>query len=193
VHDVRGRKSDVQDCQWLQELYSVGLLQASFRAAGEIVALRGYVRHRQTLVEGAAGCIHRMQKALTEMNLKLHHVPSELTGVTGMAIVRDILAGVRDPHLLAAHRDGRCKPSEAEIAAALTGQHRPEHLFMLRQNFEALSSIIGKSPSATKPSRPSDRRHRALRRTATNRGSRHRHEPLAHGEALYRLADAGAQ
>jgi transposase len=135
--NVRGRKSDVQDCQWLQELHSVGLLQASFRPAGEIVALRGYVRHRQTLIEAAATCIHRMQKALTEMNLKLHHVLSELTGVTGMAIVRDILAGVREPHLLAAHRDGRCKASEAEIAAALTGHYRAEHLFALRQNFEA--------------------------------------------------------
>jgi transposase len=137
VHNVRGRKSDVQDCQWLQELHSVGLLQASFRPAAEIVALRGYVRHRQTLIETAATCIHRMQKALTEMNLKLHYVLSELTGVTGMAIVRDILAGVRDPHLLAAHRDGRCKASEAEIAAALTGHYRAEHLFALRQNFEA--------------------------------------------------------
>jgi transposase len=137
VHNVRRRKSDVQDCRWLQELHSVGLLQASFRPAGEIVALRSYVRHRQTLVEGAATCIHRMQKALTEMNLKLHHVLSQLTGVTGVAIVRDILAGVRDPHLLAAHRDGRCKASEAEIAAALTGHYRSEHLFVLRQNFEA--------------------------------------------------------
>jgi len=137
VHNVRGRKSDVQDCQWLQELHSVGLLQASFRPAGEIVALRGYVRHRQTLIEAAATCIQRMQKALTQMNLKLHHVLSELTGVTGMAIVRDILAGVRDPQALAAHRDGRCKASEAEIAAALTGHYRAEHLFVLRQNFDA--------------------------------------------------------
>jgi transposase len=137
VHNVRGRKSDVQDCQWLQELHSVGLLQASFRPAGEIVALRSYVRHRQSLVEAAAQCIHRMQKALTQMNLKLHHVLSDLTGVTGMAIVRDILAGVRDPQALAAHRDGRCKASEQDIAAALTGHYRPEHLFALRQNFAA--------------------------------------------------------
>jgi len=137
VHNVRGRKSDVKDCQWLQELHSVGLLQASFRPAGEIVALRSYVRHRQSLVEAAATCIHRMQKALTQMNLKLHHVLSELTGVTGMAIVRDIVAGVRDPQVLAAHRDGRCKASEQDIAAALTGNYRPEHLFALRQNFEA--------------------------------------------------------
>ncbi len=137
VHNVRGRKSDVKDCQWLQELHSVGLLHASFRPAGEIVALRSYVRHRQTLTEAAATCIQRMQKALTQMNLQLHHVLSDLTGVTGMAIVRDILAGVRDPHALAAHRDGRCQASAQEIAAALTGNYRAEHLFVLRQNFEA--------------------------------------------------------
>ncbi len=78
-----------------------------------------------------------MQKALTQMNLKLHHVLSELTGVTGMAIVRDIVAGVRNPQALAAHRDGRCKASEQDIAAALTGNYRLEHLFALRQNFAA--------------------------------------------------------
>jgi transposase len=137
VHNVRGRKTDVQDCQWLQELHSVGLLHASFRPDGAIVALRSYVRHRQTLVEAAATCIHRMQKALTLMNLKLHHVLSDLTGVTGMAIVRDIVAGVRDPRALAVHRHGGCQASEAEIAAALTGHYRAEHLFALRQNFEA--------------------------------------------------------
>jgi transposase len=78
-----------------------------------------------------------MQKALTQMNLKLHHVLSDITGVTGLAIVRDILAGVRDPHLLAAHRHGGCKASAAEIVAALTGNYRAEHLFALRQNFAA--------------------------------------------------------
>jgi transposase len=136
VHNVRGRKTDVKDCQWLQELHSVGLLHASFRPAAGIVALRSYVRHRQTLVEATATCINRMQKALTQMNLKLHHVLSDITGVTGMAIVRDILAGVRDPHRLAAHRHGGCKASEQEIIAALTGHYRPEHLFALHQNFE---------------------------------------------------------
>lgn len=137
VHNVRGRKTDVKDCQWLQELHSVGLLHASFRPAGEIVVLRSYVRHRQTVVEAMTTCIHRMQKALTQMNLQLHHVLSDVTGVTGMAIVRDILKGVRDPHVLAAHRHGGCKASEQEIAAALTGNYRLEHLFALRQNFEA--------------------------------------------------------
>ena len=137
VHNVRGRKTDVQDCQWLQELHSVGLLHASFRPAGEIVTLRSYVRHRQTLVEGTATCIHRMQKALTQMNLKLHNVLSDITGVTGMAIVRDIVVGVHDPYKLVAHRHGGCKASEPEIIAALTGNYRAEHLFALHQNFEA--------------------------------------------------------
>jgi transposase len=95
VHHVRGRQSDVQDCQWRQELHSVGLLHASFRpTAAAIVALRSYVRHRQTLVEAAATCIHRMQQALTQMNLQLPSVLSDLTGVTGLAIVRDILASI---------------------------------------------------------------------------------------------------
>jgi transposase len=142
VHNVRGRKTDVQDCQWLQELHSVGLLHASFRPAGEIVALRSYVRHRQTLVEAAATCINRMQKALTQMNLKLHDVLSDITGVTGLAIVRDLLAGVRDPQALAAHRHGNCQASEQEIIAALTGNYRAEHLFALRQNFEGFEFYL---------------------------------------------------
>jgi transposase len=142
VHNVRGRKSDIQDCQWLQELHSVGLLHASFRPAAEIVALRSYVRHRQTLVESAATCINRMQKALTQMNVQLHHVLSDVTGVTGMAVVRDILAGVRDPFKLAAHRRGGCQASEQEIAAALTGNYRAEHLFALRQNFEGFEFYL---------------------------------------------------
>lgn len=137
VHNVRGRKSDVSDCEWLQELHSVGLLRPSFRPAGEIVTLRVYVRHRQSLVEEAATCIQRMQKALTQMNLQLHHVLSDLSGVTGLAIVRDLVAGVRDPQALAAHRDPRCQASAQEIAGALTGNYREEHLFVLRQNFAA--------------------------------------------------------
>jgi transposase len=142
LHNVRGRKTDIQDCQWLQELHSVGLLHASFRPAGEIVALRGYVRHRRTLVEATATCINRMQKALTQMNLKLQDVLSDISGVTGLAIVRDILAGVRDPHRLAAHRHGNCKASEQEIIAALTGNYRAEHLFALRQNFEGFEFYL---------------------------------------------------
>lgn len=137
LRNVRGRKSDVTDCEWLRDLHSVGLLHPSFRPAAEIVELRAYVRHRHKLVEAAATAIQRMQKAMTQMNLQLHHVLSDLTGLTGLAIVRDILAGVRDPQALAAHRDRRCHASKGEIAAALTGNYRAEQLFVLRQNFEA--------------------------------------------------------
>jgi len=169
VHNVRGRKSDVSDCEWLQELHSVGLLRASFRPSAEIVTLRTYVRHRQTLIEAAAAAIQRMQKALTQMNVQLHHVLTDLTGVTGLAIVGDILAGVRDPQVLAAHRDRRCNASQQEIAAALTGNYRAEHLFVLRQNFEAyqfdqrqiaqcdalieaqLTTLAGTRPAPSKP------------------------------------------
>ena len=137
VHNVRGRKSDVQDCEWLRDLHSVGLLRPSFRPAAAIVPLRSFMRQRGTLVEEAATRIQRMQKALTEMNLKLHTVLSDLTGQTGLKIVRGILDGERDPERLAAQRDYRCHASHGEIVAALTANYRAEHLFALRQNFAA--------------------------------------------------------
>jgi transposase len=147
VHNVPGRKSDVQDCEWLRELHSVGLLRSSFRPAAEIVPLRSYMRQRETLVEEASARIMRMQKALTQMNLMLHHhlVVTDITGATGLAIISAILAGQRDPQLLAAHRDYRCHASQAQIAAALTGNYRPEHLFALRQNFEAHQFLLKQS------------------------------------------------
>jgi transposase len=137
LRHVRGRKSDVCDCEWLRELHSVGLLSPSFRPAAEIVALRAYLRQRASLVEEAASHIQRMQKALTQMNLMLHLVLSDITGATGLKIVRSILDGERDPVRLAAHRDRRCHASPAEIIAALTGNYRAEHLFTLKQNFAA--------------------------------------------------------
>lgn len=114
VHNVRGRKSDVMDCEWLRELHSVGLLRASFRPAAAIVPLRSFMRQRETLVEEASTRIHRMQKALTQMNVMLHVVVTDLTGQTGLKIVRGILAGERDPERLAAHRDRRCHASHAD-------------------------------------------------------------------------------
>lgn len=134
LKSVPGRKSDVSDCEWLRELHSVGLLRGSFRPPDAIVALRGYLRHRQTLIESAATYVQRMQKALVQMNLQLPLVVSDITGVTGLRILRDIVAGHRDPHQLAAHRDARCRASLAEIEGALTGHYRPEHLFVLQQN-----------------------------------------------------------
>jgi len=142
VHNVPGRKSDVQDCEWLRELHSVGLLRASFRPSAAIVALRSYVRQRETLVEETSTRILRMQKALTQMNLMLHVVVTDITGATGLAIIGAILAGQRDPDFLATHRDYRCHASRAQLAAALTGNYRAEHLFALKQNFDAYQFLL---------------------------------------------------
>jgi transposase len=133
VKNVPGRKSDIQDCQWLQGLHSVGLLRGSFRPEAEIVALRAYLRHRATLIEYRAAHIQHMQKALQQMNVQLTQAVSDITGVTGLAIIRAIVAGQRDPQQLAALRQPGVKKTEAEIAKALTGNYRPEHLFALQQ------------------------------------------------------------
>jgi transposase len=136
IKHVPGRKSDVSDCEWLRDLHSVGLLRGSFRPTEGIVALRAYVRHRQSLVESAGTYIQRMQKALVQMNIQLPLVVSDITGVTGLKILRDIVAGCHDPQQLARHRDYRCRATPTVIMAALTGHYRPEHLFVLQQNLE---------------------------------------------------------
>jgi len=133
VKNVPGRKTDVQDCQWLQYLHSVGLLRGSFRPPDAVCAVRTVLRHRARLVQLAAVHTQHMQKALTQMNLQLHHVLSDLTGVTGLAILDALLAGERDPAVLAQHRDPRLKASRETLAKALVGDYRPEHLFTLRQ------------------------------------------------------------
>lgn len=133
VKNVPGRKSDVIDCQWLQELHSLGLLSASFRPADHVVALRAYVRQRKMLVEYAASHVQHIQKALAQMNLQLHNVVSDVTGTTGMKILRAILDGERDAHKLASYRDYRCKASLQTIEKSLIGNWREEHLFALRQ------------------------------------------------------------
>lgn len=136
VKNVPGRKSDVLDCQWLQQLHTYGLLRGAFRPADQVCTLRAYVRQRSTLVRGAASYIQRMQKALTQMNLQLHNVVTDITGATGMRIIKAILAGERNPGALAALRDARCKNSAGTIARSLKGNYRPEHLFSLRQAVE---------------------------------------------------------
>jgi transposase len=136
VKNVPGRKTDILDCQWLQRLHSYGLLSASFRPEDQICALRSYWRHRDTLVKYAAAHVQHMHKALTQMNLHMHKVLSDITGVTGMRIIRAIVAGERDPRALAAMRDCRVKCSQAEIMLALQGDYRPEHLFALQQALE---------------------------------------------------------
>jgi transposase len=130
---VPGRKSDVNDAQWLQRLHACGLLRASFRPARDIAALRAYMRVRDRHLEYAAAHIQHMQKALTHMNLQLHHVVSDITGVTGMKILRAIVAGERDPDVLVAMRDLRCREPVAKIRAALVGNYQPEHVFALSQ------------------------------------------------------------
>lgn len=140
VKNVAGRKSDVLDCEWLRELHSVGLLRGSFRPADTIVVLRGYLRHRDTLVEAMSSIIQRMQKALVQMNVRLGEVLTDITGKTGMAIMRDIVAGRVDPKQLASRRDDRCKATKEEFVAALTGNYRPEHVFALKQNLDLYAS-----------------------------------------------------
>jgi transposase len=130
---VPGRKSDRQDCQWIQELHSVGLLTGSFRPEAEIVTLRAYLRQRAELIEHRAAHIQHMQKALAQMNVQLTQAVTDITGVTGMAIIRAIVAGERDPHQLAALRQPGVQQREAQIIKALTGHYRPEHIFALKQ------------------------------------------------------------
>jgi len=134
---VPGRKSDVLDCQWIQQLHTFGLLSGSFRPEDAICVLRSFVRQRQTLVRSASRCVQHMQKALTQMNLKLQHVLSDITGVTGMAILSAILAGERDPRELASLRHENCHNDEATIALALQGNWREDHLFALKQAMDA--------------------------------------------------------
>ncbi len=136
VKHVPGRKSDVQDCQWLQQLESFGLLSGSFRPEAKICILRSYMRQRQMLISNASRHIQQMQKALTQMNLKLHQVISDLSGQTGMRIVRAILQGERDRLKLAALKDPHIKSSLSTIAKSLEGDYRAEHLFALRQAVE---------------------------------------------------------
>jgi transposase len=133
LKNVAAKETDVLACQWIQQLHTYGLLQPSFRPPEEICALRALVRHRQTLIAYRAAHIQHMQKALQQMNVQLTQVVSDITGVTGMNIIRAIVAGERDPKVLAAMRNDRCAHSEAEIAAALEGHYKSEHLFVLRQ------------------------------------------------------------
>lgn len=144
--NLPGRKTDVQDCQWLQYLHSVGLLRGSFRPADQVCAVRTILRHRDSLVRGAGRCVSHLHKALTQMNVQLHHVISDLTGVTGQAILEAILAGERDPQKMAALKDHRIKASRDVIAKSLRGDWRPEHLFTLQQThalWRQHQSLIG--------------------------------------------------
>ena len=144
VKNVPGRKTDVNDAQWIRQLHEYGLLRASFRPREAIKSLRAYMRHRERLVEYAASHIQHMQKALMQMNAQLHHVVSDITGVTGMRIIRAVVAGERDPAVLATFRDRRCKNSVGTICAALEGNYLPEHVFSLRQALELYDTYQSK-------------------------------------------------
>lgn len=133
VKNVAGRKTDVSDCQWIQQLHTYGLLSASFRPDAEICVLRSYWRHRDMLVKYATAHIQHMQKALDLMNIHIHKAISDITGLTGMRIIQAILDGERNPEVLAEMRDPRIKCSKDELVEALQGDYRPEHLFTLRQ------------------------------------------------------------
>src|SRR5882672_8680989 len=133
VKNVTGRKSDILDCQWIQQLHTYGLLAGAFRPPDEICVLRSYLRQREMLTQSASMHIQHMQKALQQMNLLLHNVVSDITGVTGMKIIKAILAGERDPRVLARNRNQRCHNTAATIAKSLVGNYREEHLFALRQ------------------------------------------------------------
>ena len=146
LKSVPGRKTDVLDCQWVQVLHTFGLLRPSFRPEEEVCVLRGYLRQRAMLVEYRSHHIQHMQKALEQMNVKLHKVVADITGTTGMAIIRAILDGKRNPAELASLRDRRCKNPVAVIAKALEGNWREEHLFALRQAvslYDAYTAQLG--------------------------------------------------
>ena len=145
LHNVPGRKTDFSDCQWLQLLHSCGLLRGSFRPVEAITRLRALQRQLANLVAERTRCVQWMQKALDQMNVQVHRAVADLTGVTGMAMVRAIVAGERDPARLAMHRERRCQKSATEIARYLTGTWREEHLFNLASAlrlFDALETEI---------------------------------------------------
>jgi transposase len=136
VKNVPGRKTDVNDAQWLQQLHQYGLLRGSFHPRAGVAQLRTYLRLRERMVEYAAAHVQHMQKAFMQMNVQLHHVVSDITGATGLRIVRAIVAGTHAPEQLATYRDVRCAASEETIREALTGNYRPEHVFALKQALE---------------------------------------------------------
>lgn len=141
VKNVPGRKTDVSDAEWLQRLHTYGLLNGSFRPADHVVKLRSYIRHRSSLMQRGADQLNYAQKALEQLNIKLGHVVSDISGLTGTKIIEDILKGTHDPKKLASHRHGRCKESEETIAKALEGNWREEHLLALKHAWEMYKFI----------------------------------------------------
>jgi hypothetical protein len=175
TRNVSGRKSDVLDCQWSQKLHSYGLLTQAFRPAKKIASLRSYWRQRESIVDRCSRQIHLMHKALEQMNVQLHKIVSDVAGVTGMRILRAIVAGERDPRALARLRHRRVKATEEEVAQALEGTYREEHMFALKQALQGydflqqqladcdkeLEGYLAKLPSASSiPAVPKASQHR---------------------------------
>ena len=138
---VPGRKSDVQDCQWLQRLMSLGLLRAAWRPGDEVCVVRAVVRQRDVLLAEQGTWVQRMQKALVQMNIQLTEVLTDVMGMTGQAIIRDIVAGERDPFALVRHHNRRIKASKDDVTKALTGNWRDEHLFLLKQSLAIFDDL----------------------------------------------------
>lgn len=141
VKNVTGRKTDIEDCQWLQQLHASGLLSGAFRPNDKILPLRSYMRQRENLIKASSTSVQHMQKALTQMNLHLCNVITNIVGLTGMQIIRAIISGVHDPKILAKFRDPRCKQSQDIIEKSVTGNYRAEHLFSLKQAVETFDFI----------------------------------------------------
>ena len=170
VKNVPGRKTDVLDCQWLQQLHTFGLLKGAFRPADEISVLRSYVRQKEMLTQAASMHIQHMQKALQQMNVLLHNVVSDITGLTGMRIIKAIVAGERDSKKLASYRHENCHNTEETIAKSLKGNYREEHVFALKQAVElydfyegkidecdtAIVGVLGRQPDVTDEELPPD-------------------------------------
>ena len=161
--NVPGRKTDVSDAAWLQRLHSYGLLRGSFRPEAGVATMRAYLRQRERLIEYTASHIQHMQKALMEMNVQLHHVVSDITGVTGMRIIRAIVAGERTPNTLAEMRDVRCHASVDKICAALSGNWRDEHIFALCQALALYDFYQTKILECDRSWRPRSRHCRSAR------------------------------
>jgi transposase len=195
---VPGRtKTDFRDCEWVQRLHSCGLLRAAFRPPETICALRTLIRDKATLVAERADWVRRMQKALDQMNVRLHRAVADINGTTGLAILRAIVAGERDPHRLAALRDPRCHKSVAEIADELTGHWREDHLFSLKQALRMYDAIearlqeydqeILRYLASLPPTTGDDGPAPPLPKPSKAKAIRHRgEEPLR--QALYRLS-----
>lgn len=191
VKNVSGKKSDVLDCQWLQQLMSFGLLAGAFRPAGEVCAIRALVRQRSTLIKAQAEQVQRMQKALTQMNVQLTNVISDIVGQTGQAILRAIVAGERDVHALARLRNYRVHASEETIARSLMGNWREEHLFCLAQAlklFDTHQALIAEADAKIEELLARMHRHMGPLTPNKNKGRTKNAPRFDVREALYRWA-----